>query len=32
LKERRKAEGADQLLTNYQQLKMTAADGKKRRY
>ncbi len=30
LKERLKAEGADQLLTNCQQLKMTAADGKKR--
>ena len=30
LKERLKAEGAAQLLTNYQQLKMTAADGKKR--
>jgi len=31
LKERLKAEGADQLLTNCQQLKMTAADGKKRK-
>ncbi len=30
LKERLKAEGAAQLLTNCQQLKMTAADGKKR--
>ncbi len=30
LKERLKAEGANQLLTNCQQLKMTAADGKKR--
>ena len=30
LKERLKAEGADQLLTNCQQLKMTATDGKKR--
>lgn len=30
LKERMNAEGADQLLTNCQQLKMTAADGKKR--
>ena len=30
LKERLKAEGADELLTNCQQLKMTAADGKKR--
>lgn len=30
LKQRLKAEGADQLLTNCQQLKMTAADGKKR--
>ena len=30
LKERLKKEGADQLLTNCQQLKMTAADGKKR--
>lgn len=30
LKERLKAEGADQLLTSCQQLKMTAADGKKR--
>ena len=30
LKERLKAEGADQLLTNCQQLKMTASDGKKR--
>ena len=29
LKQRLKAEGADQLLTNCQQLKMTAADGKK---
>ena len=31
LKERLKAEGADQLLTNCQQLKMTATDGKKRK-
>ena len=30
LKERLKKEGAEQLLTNCQQLKMTAADGKKR--
>ena len=30
LKERLKSEGADQLLTNCQQLKMTAHDGKKR--
>ncbi len=30
LKERLKAEGASQLLTNCQQLKMTATDGKKR--
>jgi hypothetical protein len=30
LKERLNAEGAEQLLTNCQQLKMTAADGKKR--
>jgi hypothetical protein len=30
LKERIKAEGANQLLTNCQQLKMTASDGKKR--
>ncbi|GHU61010.1 hypothetical protein FACS1894171_2940 [Clostridia bacterium] len=30
LKERLNAEGANQLLTNCQQLKMTAADGKKR--
>ncbi len=30
LKQRLKAEGADQLLTNCQQLKMTASDGKKR--
>ena len=30
LKQRLKAEGAFQLLTNCQQLKMTAADGKKR--
>ena len=30
LKERLKAEGADQLLTNCQQLKMTASDGKRR--
>ena len=30
LKERLKAEGAEQLLTNCQQLKMTASDGKKR--
>ncbi|MEE0945003.1 MAG: Bro-N domain-containing protein [Clostridia bacterium] len=30
LKERLKVEGADQLLTNCQQLKMTASDGKKR--
>lgn len=30
LKQRLKMEGADQLLTNCQQLKMTAADGKKR--
>lgn len=30
LKERLKKEGADQLLTNCQQLKMTATDGKKR--
>lgn len=30
LKERLKAEGANQLLTNCQQLKMTASDGKKR--
>lgn len=30
LKQRLKAEGADQLLTNCQQLKMTATDGKKR--
>ena len=30
LKERLKAEGADQLLTNCQQLKLTAKDGKKR--
>lgn len=30
LKERMKKEGADQLLTNCQQLKMTASDGKKR--
>ena len=30
LKQRLKTEGADQLLTNCQQLKMTAADGKKR--
>ena len=28
LKQRLKTEGADQLLTNCQQLKMTAADGK----
>ena len=30
LKKRLKNEGADQLLTNCKQLKMTAADGKKR--
>lgn len=30
LKQRLKEEGADQLLTNCQQLKMTATDGKKR--
>ena len=30
LKQRLKTEGADQLLTNCKQLKMTAADGKKR--
>ena len=30
LKKRLKGEGADQLLTNCKQLKMTAADGKKR--
>ena len=30
LKERLKAEGADQLLTNCQQLKMVAQDGKRR--
>ena len=30
LKERLKSEGANELLTNCQQLKMTAADGKKR--
>ena len=30
LKQRLKDEGADELLTNCQQLKMTAADGKKR--
>lgn len=30
LKKRLKEEGADQLLTNRKQLKMTAADGKKR--
>jgi hypothetical protein len=30
LKERLNTEGANQLLTNCQQLKMTAADGKKR--
>ena len=30
LKERLKAEGANELLTNCQQLKMTATDGKKR--
>lgn len=30
LKKRLKAEGADELLTNCKQLKMTAADGKKR--
>lgn len=30
LKQRLKQEGADQLLTNCQQLKMTATDGKKR--
>lgn len=30
LKQRLKEEGADELLTNCQQLKMTAADGKKR--
>ena len=30
LKKRLKEEGADQLLTNCKQLKMTAADGKKR--
>lgn len=30
LKQRLKAEGANQLLTNCQQLKMTATDGKKR--
>lgn len=30
LKQRLKAEGADQLLTNCQQLKMTASDGKRR--
>ena len=30
LKERLKAEGANELLTNCQQLKMTAADGKRR--
>ena len=30
LKKRLKAEGADQLLTNCKQLKMTASDGKKR--
>lgn len=30
LKERLKVEGANELLTNCQQLKMTAADGKKR--
>ena len=30
LKQRLKAEGADQLLTNCQQLKMTAVDGKRR--
>lgn len=30
LKQRLKEEGADQLLTNCQQLRMTAADGKKR--
>ena len=30
LKERLKAEGADELLTNCQQLKMKAADGKRR--
>jgi hypothetical protein len=30
LKERLKAEGADELLTNCQQLKMTAPDGKQR--
>ena len=31
LKERLRKEGADQLLTNCEQLKMTAQDGKKRR-
>ena len=30
LKKRLREEGADQLLTNCKQLKMTAADGKKR--
>lgn len=30
LKQRLKEEGADQLLTNCQQLKMTASDGKHR--
>ena len=30
LKQRLKAEGANELLTNCQQLKMTASDGKKR--
>lgn len=31
VKKRLKDEGADQLLTNCKQLKMTAADGKKRK-
>ena len=31
LKQRLKEEGADELLTNCQQLKMTATDGKKRK-
>lgn len=31
LKQRLKAEGANELLTNCQQLKMTAPDGKKRK-
>lgn len=32
LKQRLKEEGADQLLTNCQQLKMTVSDGKKANY